>query len=457
MVKQMRNYVTGYEEAVEFIYRIPRFNPNHSIDKIKQFLARMGQPDRQMKIVHIAGTNGKGSTSAYLAGLLEESGLKVGLFTSPHLLDMRERIRINGQLVSKDLFTEAVQYVLKLLEQQSEECREGFTPCFFDVLFFMAMYVFVREKVDIVVLETGLGGTLDATNSVLDKVLTLITHIALDHTEYLGSTKELIAAEKAGIMMRGVPCVVGRHNEEVLHVFKEKAAELDVRCRILEKEDYTCHGVSQKAVAFSYFSRYYGNIPITLNTSALYQVDNASLALAGAEALIDQGIIEQYQLNAASISRILGQVRWEGRLEEISDGVFLDGAHNMDGLQALLETVAQDGCKGKRILIFSALADKDLQEMTSVICEADLFQQIIVTQLQEKRAADAVSLKTYFEEAEPRQKVYLEKEPEKALKLALDSRKEDDHIYVAGSLYLVSCMKKLQKTERCRIEKGAYT
>jgi len=443
----MQNNVTCYEEAVELLYRIPRFRSDHSIEQIRQFMARMGQLDRQMKIVHIAGTNGKGSTSAYLAGLLEAGGQKVGLFTSPHLIDIRERIRINGQLVSKELFTEAVQYVLDLLRKQSEDSEKIYEPCFFDMLFFAAMYVFAKQQVDFAVLETGLGGRMDATNAVSYKEVTLITHIALDHTEYLGDTKELIATEKSGIMMQGVPCIVGSHNEEVTHVFLQKAAELEAPCRILGSEDYTCHRVYEKAVDFSYFSRYYGTIRIELNTPAIYQAENAALALAGVESLIAQGIVAKSSMYSELIQETLFKVKWEGRMEEVLDGVFLDGAHNLDGMQAFLTTVAGDDCEGNRILIFSALADKQLQEMADVIGKSGLFTRIIVTQLQDKRAADAAQLEALLQSSisgnEVEQKIIRMTDNEEAVRLAFTLKQSKDYIYVAGSLYLVSRMKEI--------------
>ncbi len=438
----MQDYVTNYEEAVELLYRIPRFTSNHSLENIKSFLTRMGQPDRQMKIVHIAGTNGKGSTSAYLAGLLEKAGLKVGLFTSPHLVDIRERFRINGQMISRELLLEAVKYIGVLVKDSQ------YRPCFFDMMFFIGMYAFWKEQVDILVLETGLGGRLDATNAVSHKALTMITHIALDHTEYLGDTEEAIAEEKAGIMKGRVPCVVAAHNDRTVPVFLKIATELEAPCRILGKEDYTCHRVYEKAVDFSYFSRYYGTIPVALNTSALYQADNAALALAGLEALIEEGIVARKWLTAEDIREALFATVWEGRMEEICEGVFLDGAHNVDGMHAFLQSVKADACRGKRICIFSALADKALQEMAATIRDSGLFTSIIVTQLQDKRGADASVLVSYFKDHTFGHEIYLSIDNEEAIKLAFNQKREEDYIYVVGSLYLVRRMKELLKAGR---------
>ncbi len=490
----MTHRVTNYEEAVELLYRIPRFNPNHSLAQIKLFLTRMGQPDRQMKFVHIAGTNGKGSTSAYLAGLLERCGLKVGLFTSPHLVEVRERFRINGQMISEALFTEAVQFIQQLLIQDGKAAQtsaekdlkkmsceaehtlqdnrianglqknenSGYTPCFFDVMFYIAMYAFQKEQVDMVVLETGLGGRLDATNAVSEKCLTLITHIGLDHTEYLGNTLEEIALEKAGIMKAGVPCVVGAHNESCRDVFTKKATELGTTCRILDSCDYSCHGVYEKAVAFSYFSGYYGSINITLNTTAIYQVDNAALALAGLEALIASDTVGLQSISPKVICDSLWQTAWAGRMEEVTEGVYLDGAHNPDGIDAFLSSVKLDGCKGRRFLIFSAVADKNLQQMSKTIVRANIFDCIILTELTEARRANLQSLADCFKQSlmeyvvERRnytftsemqgirisqERIYTEPDISQVLRLVEQEKDTSDHIYITGSLYLVGMVK----------------
>lgn len=445
----MQDYIKKYEEAVEYLCRIPRFRSNHSLEKIADFLTRMGQPDRQMKIVHIAGTNGKGSASAYLAGLLECAGFKVGLFTSPHLIDVRERFRVNGSMISKELFVEAVRSVQELLETVEDD----YQPCYFDMMFFVGMYAFCREQVDILILETGLGGRLDATNAVSAKVLTMITHIALDHTEYLGDTLRAIAEEKAGIMMAKVPCVVAAHNEEVSYVFLKKAAELGCECRILEKEDYGCQRVYEKSVDFSYFSSYYGTVEITLNTPALYQVDNVCLALAGLESLIKQEVLTIKDLSAEMIQKVLYKTTWEGRMEEILPNIFLDGAHNTDGITAFLDSVKADGCKGRRLLIFSAVSDKAYGEMLKAVLQSGLFTDVFVTEVSGERGVSAEDLlacarilDAKFSESEPEDgKAVCTIEPhlDKAIRIALTKQQYSDHIYIVGSLYLVGQAKKI--------------
>ncbi len=450
----MSKYITNYEEAVELIYRIPRFNENHSLENIKNFLARMGQPDRQMKIVHIAGTNGKGSTSAYLAGLLQCAGLKVGLFTSPHLVDVRERFQINGKMISKELFTEAVQYVQGLTDRVKES-GETYAPCYFDMMFFIGMYAFAKEQVDILILETGLGGRLDATNAVSNKILTMITHIGLDHTEYLGDTLEAISMEKAGIMCPNVPCIVAPQNDLAAPVFLQRAEELGCECRILGKADYACQGVCEKFVAFSYFSSYYGNVPVKLNTTALYQVDNVCLALAGLESLIEQRIVLKKDLPVERMLKALWETGWAGRMEEVQTGIFLDGAHNTDGIEAFLNSVKADTCEGKRIMIFSAVSDKDYARMLENIFQSNLFSKIVLTQIEGERGilaeklynealnqAESFGMADTCTQDSKIQCMYAS-DIKDAVLLAFTNRKHLDYIYIVGSLYLVGQVKQL--------------
>ena len=435
----MQDYVTNYEEAVEFIYRIPRFNSNHSLKKIENFLTRMGQPDRQMKIVHIAGTNGKGSTSAYLAGLLECAGLKVGLFTSPHLVDIRERFRITGSMIPEKLFVEAVQKVQELLATAEDD----YQPCFFDMMFFVGMYAFSKEQVNILILETGLGGRLDATNSVTDKVLTLITHIALDHTEYLGDTLDAIAGEKAGIMKVKVPCIVAPHNDEIAHIFLKKATELGSECRILGEEVYGCQRVYEKSVAFSYFSSYYGTVQVALKTQALYQIDNVCLALAGLENLMAQGIVSKEDLSVDKLQQALYTTTWAGRMEEIRAGIFLDGAHNVDGVLAFLTSVKEDSCVGRRILIFSAVSDKEYGRMLQLVMQSGLFSEMVVTQIAGERGVTAEKLFERATELNSGIEMTCVPDLQAAIQGALTKQQHFDYIYIVGSLYLVGQTKKL--------------
>ncbi|MCD7738587.1 MAG: bifunctional folylpolyglutamate synthase/dihydrofolate synthase [Lachnospiraceae bacterium] len=421
-----------YENTVERLCRIPGFTRKHSVEETRAFLAYMGNPEKNMRIVHVAGTNGKGSVCAYLAGILTRAGYRVGLFTSPHLVDIRERFQIDGEPISKESFLDAVDHVEAMLGESKTDA-----PTFFEMMFYIGMYVFSRAQVDILILETGMGGRLDATNAVSVKDLTLITKIGLDHTKYLGSTLEEIAGEKAGIIMSGVPVIVEAGNDEVADIFCRKAQEKGSCCRILSKKDYGEILIRKKSIDFSFYSHYYGTIRPGLSTLALYQVDNTALALAAAESLVERGIVDSERVTREVLLAGLSETCWAGRMEEILPGFFVDGAHNVDGVQALIRSVAADGCTGQRSLIFSASADKDYPQMLKLLSDSGLFSRIILTPMQSKRgagkeellgAAGRAGCDAYIETGDSLSEV---------LEQVTKKIPEGNRVYLAGSLYFV--------------------
>ena len=273
-----RQQITTYEQAVEYIMNIPRFTTKNTPEDTRKFLSRLGEPDAGLRILHVAGTNGKGSVCAYLRSVLEAAGKKVAVFTSPHLVDVRERFLIGGEMISREAFLEVFLRVYEELDWKALEAGEGYHPTFFEYLFFMAMLAFSQAGPDYCVLETGLGGRLDATNAVTRKELAVITHISLDHVEYLGHTLAAIAGEKAGIIREGVPVVYAETCEEVAQVIRERARLLSAERYPVSRIDYRFSKIRNKNIDFSYISRYYGSISLTLPTFAGYQVENCSLA-----------------------------------------------------------------------------------------------------------------------------------------------------------------------------------
>ena len=433
-----RRNITTYEEAVEYLLDIPRFTSKNTVEDTRAFLKRLGNPDLSMRIIHVAGTNGKGSVCAYLRCMLEEAGYTVCSFTSPHLVDVRERFLIRGEMVSREKFLEA------FLDIYGRIPKEGYHPTFFEYLFFMAMLLFEDAKPDFVILETGLGGRLDATNSVSAKEISVITRISLDHVEYLGDTPEKIAAEKAGIIHEGAPVVYTDTSESVSEVFARTAAEKGVLAYPVSKNDYAFINFRNKNIDFSLHTRYYKDISVTLCTSARYQMENAALAVRALETL-DQGrtVTEKH------IRDGLRRCFWPGRMEEVLPQVYVDGAHNEDGVRAFLDSVAADEWRGGRLLLFSAVKDKAYEKMLGRIIASKLFGEIALVPMQTGRAA---SVQVLEELAERKMKeVYGEKEsaPElicfetvpDALGKLLGRRSGSQRIYIAGSLYLAGEVK----------------
>ncbi len=378
-----RPEITCFEEAVDYLYQVPKFTAKNRPEDTKEFLKLLGNPDQKMKIIHVAGTNGKGSVCAYIQGILEEAGFTCAVFTSPHLVDIRERFSINRQMVSKEAFLQAFGKVYKMIGDS--RLRDGYHPSFFEYLFFMAMILFQKEngecETDYVILETGLGGRLDATNSIATKEISVITEIGLDHMEYLGDTREKIAAEKAGIIARGAPVVFSKDSTEVTKVIQKKAKEQQSPCFSLSKKDYVLLNFKNKIIDFSYHSRYYGYVRLCLHTPAHYQMQNAALAALTAEVLLGKEKLTEEMLAAG-----IAKVQWAGGMEEVLPGIYLDGAHNEDGIRAFLGSVAQDQCEGERFLIFSVVSDKQYEKMMTLIFESGLFEHIIFTKIDNSRA-----------------------------------------------------------------------
>lgn len=431
--------IQTFDEAVRYLYDMPRFTTKNTPEDTKRHLRKLGSPDRQIpSIIHVAGTNGKGSVCAYLRYILQETGAQVATFTSPHLVDIRERFCINGEMMSREDFLRIFLQVYESLDWNALAQDAGYHPTFFEYLFFMAMLWFAEERPDYCILETGLGGRLDATNAVSHKELTIVTRIGLDHVEYLGDTLETIAGEKAGIMCPGVPLICCGDVPEALAIFEKQAKNLQTQVINVSNKDYALLKFNNKTIDFSLQTRYYGYIGITLRTLARYQMENAAIAVRAAETLCaaDGLTVEQIQKG-------LEAAFWPGRMEEVLPEVFVDGAHNGDGIRAFLETVSGDGCEEagcKRILLFSVVQDKDYEFMINQVLDAALFDRIYVAHMETARATGLELLKSLWCARENHPEVYFDENVQGALKRALSDR-TDERIYIAGSLYLVGEIK----------------
>lgn len=436
--------VPSYEQAVEYLLKVPRFTVKNTVEDTGRYMETLGCPGYGRKIIHVAGTNGKGSVCAYLCSVLSEGGYRVGMFTSPHLVEMTERFRIGGLPVDRELFAAAFRTVMDKLSAARKACRrEDYHPTFFELLFLMGMVIFEGEAVDWIILETGLGGRLDATNAVPHPALTVITGIGLDHMRYLGDTVGKIAAEKAGILKKGVPVVFCDKRKEASDVIRERAESLGIPAFPVSREDCLSINLKKKSIDFSLQSRYYDYIRLTLSTRALYQVENAALAVRCIEVLLQCGAAEK--ITAAQVAEGMKKTVWEGRMEEILPGVYIDGAHNEDGIEAFLRTVESDGCRGVRYLLFSVAADKDYRAMLARMDDKELFAFTAVTGFSGGRAANYRKLEAASACFGAKRHAFFPSVRE-ALAFLLHEKKEDDCIYIAGSLYLAGEVKKLCRT-----------
>lgn len=441
-----------YEETVDYILNIPKFTKKNEPDHTREFLRRLSDPQERFPVVHVAGSNGKGSVCAFLNSVLMKSGVHVGLFTSPHLVDIRERFLLDGKPCSKEQFLAAEQVVHETVDRMREDGLAH--PTFFEYIFAIGMVLFSREEVACAILETGLGGRLDATNVVRHPLLTIITSISLEHTEILGDTIAAIAGEKAGIIKPGVPVIFDGSEPEASAVIAGVAAGQHAPMEEILPDNIKILLNDGKSIDFSLESGYDVN-KVRIPFPAEYQTRNGALALAAANRLkavlpiTDQGIREGFRT-----------ARWPGRMEEIEADVYLDGAHNVSGVKAFLEAV-KHVTKGPSILLFSMVKEKNYSEAIRLLREEGDWDEIILTKISDnQRALETAELLRCFQEescgamteAAPGQLFYTDKkecrlltieEPEQAYARALADRKPGQKLFCTGSLYLVGELKKI--------------
>ena len=425
----------NYQESVKYILDIPKFTVKNHLTHTKEFLLRLGNPQVGRKVIHVAGTNGKGSVCAYIQALLLAEKKRTGFFSSPHLVKINERIRINGEEIDDETFLAVFQKVKTTVDEME---KDGLAhPTFFEFLFGMAMTAFAMADMEYIVLETGLGGRLDATNAIDDPVLTVITAVGMDHMEILGDTIEKIAAEKGGIIKRQVPLVFDGNNVQAAAVFRQIAENCGAPCREITKDAYEIQEITSKDIAFSITNAYYENSIWKLGTKALYQVENAMLALEAMRYLVK----EEKHLNRWK--EALYKTHWEGRMEEILPGVILDGAHNPGAVEVFVESVnAQQENNFEKIILFSAVKEKEYETMIRMLCETIDAKEYILTQIENERGVSTEELAGVFRKYTDK-KIIEEENLEKAFCMALKEKGENDRVYCLGSLYLVGMLKEL--------------
>jgi dihydrofolate synthase/folylpolyglutamate synthase len=430
----------NYEEAVAYIDETPKFTTKNSLEHTKECLRRLGNPQDHFRVIHVAGTNGKGSTCAFLTSVLREAGYSCGLFTSPHLVEITERFQINEANIDQDTFLAAFKKVKALAD---ELVKEGsYHPTYFEMLFLMGMVIFAEAGVDYVTLETGLGGRLDATTAIENPVACVITSISLDHMQYLGNTVAEIAAEKAGIIVPEVPVIFDGNDEEAARVIRNKAQELHSPYYEMRREDTQIHRNTRAGIDFSLKNGYYGDAVFSIPFIARYQVMNAALALKTIEVLK-----EQFPVSQEALQNGMARTRWQGRMETVLPGVIVDGAHNDDGVAKFVETAAHFQEEYPLTLLFSAVEDKDYRGMIHTICQKIAFRHVVTTKVGGYRQVSAGQLAEIFRENGCRNVEALETVPE-AFAAALKAKGEDGMLFCVGSLYLVGEIKDTIRREK---------
>ena len=346
-----------YEESVKYLYKIAGFATKSSLEDIKYFLERLGNPQKELHMIHVAGTNGKGSVCAFLEALLTQHGKKTASFTSPHVVKINERIKLCAKEISDERFVSAAVKVRHAIETGITEGKNS--PSFFEAVFLMAMVIFQEEQPDICMIETGMGGRYDATNVICPKV-SVITSISEDHMEFLGQTLEEIATHKAGIIKPGIPVVTIEQEPKVKEILSEEARQKKSRIYDISEDNLNFKEKAGKYIDFLNANAYDKERDVRTNIAGEFQKSNLVAALQTAELICGR-------LDEDKIYEALSQIRISGRMEEIAPGIIVDVSHNIQGMQGFVQTVEANYHGMKKRILFAASHQNEEEYMKNIL------------------------------------------------------------------------------------------
>lgn len=420
------NTVTS-KDAFSWLSSFEKYGWIFGLERITSLMERLGNPHKELKVVHVAGTNGKGSVCKFISAMLQQAGYTVGLYVSPHVERFSERIVVNGTEITDDEIAMLVGQVRPIVEEMKQQNN---SPTFFEIVTALAFLYFQKREVDYAVVEVGLGGRFDATN-IVTPLVSVITNISLEHTDILGKSIGSIAFEKAGIIKEQVPVVTAattNARETIAHVATERGAPIVFVDRTMWKR-LSCEGKYQEFCVQGAFKDY------TVRTSLLgvHQGENIAVAIAAVERLQMNGVF----LADTDIFDGIAAASNPGRMEIVAENptILLDGAHNPSGIAMLAATLKQDFTYHRLILIFGVLKDKDIASMVSTI--VPVADYIIVTKSLSPRAYDPVLLKETIASFDASKEVIIEASVPKAIDHARKYAKRKDLICVSGSLFTV--------------------
>ncbi len=420
--------LTNYQESLTYLYGLQRMGVKLGLTNIRLLLESLGNPQRKFHNIHVAGSNGKGSTCAYLANILQRAGFKTGLYTSPHLIDFTERIRINGQRIPRERVA-GLSEKLRLLVKKIPAFNKGPNyPTYFEMVTAMGFQYFSEEKVDIVVLETGLGGRLDATN-VADPLLGIITNICMEHTLYLGETLAEIAREKAGIIKKHAQVLTAVTQDEALRCLKQTCKEQKADLHRLQDETKVLHKQSRSRQVFTVKTPCGTLCDLTISLLGDFQLQNALLAVRAAQLLAEKG----WAITGDAIRQGLSRTVWPGRMQVMSarPWLLLDGAHNPAAISGLLDDLSLFPHQ-KLIAVLGVMEDKDINDIISLFEKADT---LILTRADISRAALPQELAGALKDR--KREIIITGQVPQAIQQAEKLAQEEDLICVTGSLYIV--------------------
>ncbi|MCC0630590.1 MULTISPECIES: folylpolyglutamate synthase/dihydrofolate synthase family protein [unclassified Clostridioides] len=426
-----------YEEALEYISQTNKFGIRLGLENIGKLLELLGNPQETLNIIHVAGTNGKGSVCSFVSNILRECGYKVGLYTSPYLETFTERIRVNGQNIPQD----DVARIIDLIKEKIEiMVREGYTyPTEFEVVTAMAFYYYSEQKVDFVALEVGLGGRYDATNIITKSLVSVIVSISLDHTGILGDTIEKIAYEKAGIIKENGVVLVYDQTDEAKDVIKSVCEEKKAKYIEVNFDDLNIKksDINSQIYDCTVMKEIYRDLEIKLIGE--HQINNSILAISVIKYLKD--INKLANISEESIRKGLITTKWPGRIEKIKENpiFIIDGAHNEDGAKSLAKALNKNFKDRKLTLLIGMLEDKDIDSVLEILLPH--FNKVITTTPNNPRAINSDTLREkvlkYVDDVTSKHEI------EDAVNYTLETSSKDDVIISAGSLYMIGAVRTL--------------
>lgn len=423
-----------YEEAMKYITEVGNFGSNYGLERTYKLLEYLGNPQKDLKLIHIAGTNGKGSTASMITEILMGAGYKTGMYTSPFIEEFEERIQINRNNIPKEILARLMDEVKIAVDKVVEG---GYNhPTEFEIITVLMLLYFKKENIDFGVIEVGLGGTLDSTN-VITPILQIITSISFDHTNLLGNTLEEIAREKAGIIKSGIPTVIYPQKEEVLKVIKNKCMEVNSELYISSNEEFKFENVVNEDKPYQLL-KYRDEVNILLPLLGEHQIMNLSVAIKVIKVLNNRNIVN---ISEETIIKSIKNVSWKGRLEVLSNSpyIIIDGAHNIQGIETLSKNIKKYFKYENLYLILGILADKDVDEMIKVI--TPMAKNVYAVTPNSIRAELADDLKNEVIKYNKNCKSY--DDYEEAYIEAIKNAGENDIIVASGSLYMIGDMRKI--------------
>jgi len=427
-----------YKDSIEYLYSLQKFGIKFGLSNIKKLLTLLNNPQRDFRSIHIAGTNGKGSTSIFLSQILQAHGYRVGLYTSPHLMSFTERIRINNEYISEDEVIRLTEEIRRLIEESD------LNPTFFEFVTAMAFKYFSENKVDWAVIETGMGGRLDATN-IITPDATIITNIEMDHMEFLGRSIEEIAKEKCGIIKRGIPLITATDNISALKIIRDTTIKQSSELHIYGEDfDGVLIEMTENETVFSYRGKSCID-ELIIPTMGRHQIINASLAIRTGEILG-----ELIRFSSENIRKGLQNTRLEGRLEILSERpkIILDGAHNPQATQYLINTIREIFPDKKIIAVVGIMQDKDIKGILSYLL--DISSILILTRASYERATPVSILNNIAMDLINKKdiqniKIITTDTVREAVDMARDICDKNEIILITGSFYTTGEAKEILK------------